>query len=628
MSRSSLGLGHGPGPDEGATESLDAEARSLLGRPGPARSYFLVCDDDTTFLHHLSGQGDLSIGRDPGADIVLKDRSVSRRHATVRIAGGEVHIEDRGKNGTRVNEQRVSAPHLLRSGDEVAIGASRLVLYHDLRSSRRALLRDEALFEQMLEQEADRAHAHHRPFSVLCILPGVKTLPDPTLRVMAASVPARHVPCLGRDGALLVLLPELVDEAARQQADALLQGLRAVLPAASAGLSCWPLDGDDWQALLAMARRAAQRARPGEVCEAQAACPPVCFTAADQSYELIIADPGMAIEFATIKRLARGEVPVLIQGESGTGKELMAAALHAYSPRQERQRPFLTINCGAVPDDLIESQLFGHVKGAFTGASENHKGLFRAADGGTLFLDEVAELSPRVQAALLRTDRGRILPVGATQEVAVEVRLVAATHKDLRREVQAGRFREDLFYRLAGKVIHLPPLRERRRELPLLLNRFVRDACDRAHLPQRRLSTFAMVRLLAYPFPGNVREARRMMEAAVAVASGTLIEPWHLPEEVSLLPRSVAATGRAQDLRGELGSLGTTDPPAGASRTLKQAVEDLERTLIQGALTEAGFNISQAARSLGVRRQWLSDRCREYDLGRPIPIHDEDENTG
>jgi DNA-binding NtrC family response regulator len=308
----------------------------------------------------------------------------------------------------------------------------------------------------------------------------------------------------------------------------------------------------------------------------------------EQAGRLVGESAAMARVRELIAKVAPTDATVLVRGESGTGKELTARALHEHSRRA--QRPFLAVNCAALPDTLLESELFGYLKGAFTGADQDKAGLFELADGGTLFLDEVAEAGSAVQAKLLRAlEEKRFLPVGGRREIQVDVRIVAATNKDLERLIRAGAFREDLFYRFNVFPVVLPPLRERLEDLPSLLARFLGDlGRDPAELDPR-----IEPRLRAYPWPGNVRELRNIVERAHILAGDGPILPEHV-----LLPETGAAG--AEDLAG--------------AEPLNLKVEDHERRLIRLALKRAGGNKTRAAELLGMTRRTLYSRLERLDL--------------
>ncbi len=303
--------------------------------------------------------------------------------------------------------------------------------------------------------------------------------------------------------------------------------------------------------------------------------------------EILTRVPVMRRVLELLDQVTESDVPVLIQGESGTGKELVAQALHANGPRAKR--PFLTINCAALPESLLESELFGHRRGAFTGAVRDKDGLFRAADGGTLFLDEIGEMIPALQAKLLRAiELGEFLPVGASSPVHVDVRILSATHQPLEAMVRRKAFREDLFYRLKVITVDLPPLRERREDVPLLVEHFLKDGRKGA-APE--VTPEAMALLKAYAWPGNVRQLMNEVKRWQALSV-----PLIRPEDLSA------------------GIRGVETAPAGPAVPLKEAVAELERESIRRAMADAGGRKAKAARTLGISRPTLDKKLKEYGL--------------
>ncbi|MEZ4382922.1 MAG: sigma-54 dependent transcriptional regulator [Nannocystaceae bacterium] len=322
--------------------------------------------------------------------------------------------------------------------------------------------------------------------------------------------------------------------------------------------------------------------------------------------DLIGASPAMERVFALIERIAATEASVLLTGESGTGKELAARALHRLSRRSDG--PYVTLNCAAIPENLFESELFGHVRGAYSGADRDRVGLLRKAHGGTLFLDEIGELPGALQPKLLRVlQEGRVRPVGSDTETAIDVRMVVATNRDLAQEVAAGRFRPDLFYRLAVITIPLPPLRERGDDIVLLAEHFVEELSDAAGRPRPELSDAAIASLLANPWPGNVRELHNWIEYAVAMTDGAVIEPDHLPAAPALADRPGPA--RAAGLAAAAATTEPADDPESCFETL----EAVERAHILRVLKAVDNNKSRAARILGIDRKTLLSRLHRYD---------------
>jgi DNA-binding NtrC family response regulator len=315
--------------------------------------------------------------------------------------------------------------------------------------------------------------------------------------------------------------------------------------------------------------------------------------------------PKIAAVLAMVRRLAGVRSGVLVGGESGTGKELIAQALHDQSPW--RGGPFVAVNCGAIPSGLIESELFGHVRGSFTDAVRDKTGLFEAAHGGTLFLDEIADLPLGLQPKLLRAVQdGVIRRVGDVDDLRVEVRVVAATARDLSAEVRAGRFREDLYYRLAGLCISLPPLRDRREDIPLLAVHFLANARARIGRPVNDIDPEALRLLVAYPWPGNVRELENTIERAAVLCSGDRIDPASLPER--MVPADPLPAAQADRISGG------RDPADLADLSIKRASRRSEEDLIGRALVVTDGNRTRAAELLEISHRALLYKIKEYGI--------------
>src|SRR5512133_2597981 len=312
--------------------------------------------------------------------------------------------------------------------------------------------------------------------------------------------------------------------------------------------------------------------------------------------EMVGGGPAMQKLFELVRRAAPSEGRVLVTGENGTGKELVARAIHEGSRR--RAGPFVKLNCAAVPSELIESELFGHERGAFTGAVAARRGKFEQAAGGTLFLDEVGDMHEAMQAKVLRVlQEGEFERVGGAQTLRCDVRVVAATNKDLAAEVKAGRFREDLFYRLNVVPIHAPPLRERREDVPELAARFLAEACERNGRKPMRLARDAVLALQAHDWPGNVRELRNLVERLAILCDGPEISP---DDVAAVLPD--ARKPRTDRFR------------TGAS--FHDLVEEAEREIILGALDAHADNVSDTARTLGLERSHLYKKMRALGVKR------------
>lgn len=527
----------------------------------------------------------LVVGRSEPAQVILDDRSLSRAHARVSLRDGGVTLEDLDStNGCSVNGAKVSQA-LVGEGDVAQLGAVELRISGALHP-RAPGLRSHAAFMRELGDELTRGRLFGRQVSI---------------------VMAKHAPGAGLAASICGALRP-VDRAC-SFAPGLTMAFLAELSGTEAGSWC-----DKWRSqhkglILAIA------SYPALLCSAEELVSRALDTVhAGVSGELryaselartdaaaIILSPAMRRLYELVTRSARTTLPVLIQGETGSGKELVAQAVHARSPRAKGQ--FKALNCATIPTNLIESVLFGHERGAFTGADRQAQGIFEQAQGGTVFLDEVGELAPQAQAALLRVlEARRIVRVGGTKEIEVDVRVVAATHRDLAAMVAAGSFREDLMFRLDALTLRVPPLRERTEEIGPLAEVFLARARAEWGSTASSLSDDALDALLAYSWPGNVRQLKNVMERAVAVCAGELVELEDLPEHVWTDPRE---------------SLMPSAPGvsvAAGFKSLPDRVREFEVGLIREALEKAHGNQAQAARILGLPRRTLANKVHAYGV--------------
>ena len=321
--------------------------------------------------------------------------------------------------------------------------------------------------------------------------------------------------------------------------------------------------------------------------------------------------------FKMIARVGRTDVTVLVTGESGTGKELVARALHDESAR--RNKPFIALNCSALPSELVESELFGHTRGAFTGAVKDRGGLFEAANGGTLVLDEIGDLGPLAQAKVLRAlENGEVMRVGGTRSTRVNVRVIAATNRPLDDMVIDGRFREDLLYRLKVITLKLPPLRERKDDVPLLATYFLKLFADRHNLQARQLDESAQEALMNYDWPGNVRELRNAIEGALVMAEGAAITASDLPAHMRVRPVSMSTPSSSQPM---LFIEPSADLPFVEAR--ERALREFDRAFLSAALARNGGNIARTARALGLHRQSLQKLLARRDMRQGGETHRE-----
>jgi two-component system, NtrC family, response regulator AtoC len=589
-------------PDATATLDLHPQVEDCSDIP----LYLLVIDSASSRRIDLPRDGSLIVGRSPEADIRVEAQGASRLHARIIVSGGEVQIADlNSHNGTLINGDRLAGSRALCSGDVVMVGDTILTLWREPRAIGLSAV-EMGRLHRRLGEEIERAADYARSLAVLVVSLG--SVPSRARVEATVAATLRRIDIFGWNGdaELVAILPELGGEAARASAIELLEALAPVAPAARGGLALYPADGCDADLLLCAARAGAAGAGAASAgALVLAADTAVRYTVG--SAGIVVADPAMLRLFELIRRLAGSDLTVLVLGETGAGKENAAAALHHWSARA--QRPFITLNCAAIPESLVESELFGHEKGAFSDAKTAKPGLLERANGGTVFLDEVGELPLSAQAKLLRVlEARRITRLGDVREREVDLRVVAATNRDLDAESAAGRFREDLLFRLSAAVVQLPPLRHRPREIPILARLFLEQACARAGRPTLQLSDATLRTLLAYRFPGNVRELKNAMEYASVTAEAHAVEPRDLPARV---------TGRMSGPPPIAEAAAPPDAELPRFRPLAEEIKDLERARIQEALEATGGVQTRAAELIGMPIRTFSSKLKQ--LGIVVP---------
>ncbi len=568
------------------TADLTADAAGLTDAARtPQRRVFLVLWGEpgrASRVIELDDGGELTVGRSRAATIAIDHERVSRMHTRVRRAGDRVIVEDLGsRNGTRVGGVRIEGATEVAPGDEIVVGPLTLVVGASSTLRVETELVDVAQFEQRLAAELDRARRYRRPVTVAMM----RIADDTAIGRLAAA--ARRMDTVADYGAddLALILPELDGTTAAAEVERLLAA--AGVARVPVGIASTPHDGVDGGQLVAVAR---DRLRGGS------GGGPSARAEVGNDAVPIIADPAMRALHALAARIADTGVTVLIEGETGSGKELVAQALHRHSAR--RDRPRVELNCAALPEALLESELFGHERGAFTSADRRKLGFFEAADGGTLFLDEIGEMPPALQAKLLRVlERKVITRVGGTAEVPVDVRVVCATHRDLEAMVRAGQFREDLYFRVAGFTLVVPPLRDRPAEIPLLAEHFARSFAAELGRAAPVITPAAHAVLAGHAWPGNVRELKNVIDRAMVLAGDGPIGVDELPEHVIDDARRHGAA-------------------AGGSGVREQ-VADVERAAIVSALAAHDGNQTRAARQLGLSRRALIYKMEKYGLKPP-----------
>jgi two-component system response regulator AtoC len=576
----------------------------------PVGHHLLVMGPELFATHPLPPRGVLTIGRAENADVRLEDPLASRQHARLHI-GEALQIEDLGSaNKTRVRDVALAPGErvVIAPGEAVAIGSTILMVQQRL-PPRVRVMRPHGYMEARLEEECARSETTRDPFA-LVRLQLASALPP--ARVTELVAPVLRVPDM-----LALYGPNeyeiLLASTPPDQAEAMARNLEVALATAGAvvrtGLATYPRDGRTPESLVAAASRRVRgvATERGAVTAAEAPEPLAPF----------LHDAVMQRVLQLAERAAAGTINVLIVGETGAGKEVLAERVHRQSPRAGK--PFLCLNCASLSEHLLESELFGHERGAFTGASEAKPGLLETAPGGTVFLDEIGEMPLLLQAKVLRVLETRLVTrVGGLKPKAIDVRFVAATNRNLEEEVAAGRFRRDLYFRLNGMTLHIPPLRVRRGEIAPLAAIFLRQFSEPFGRPAPALSDEARVMLESYVWPGNVRELRNMMERAVLLCTGDEIFPEHLLLEsmsAAMAPTPeppIELAARATEPMGVAADEGTARP-----RDAREDDGEAERDRILRVLAECGGNQSRAAKALGIARSTLVLRLNDYQVPRP-----------
>jgi two-component system response regulator AtoC len=544
----------------------------------------------------IEGQS-VVVGRAAAADVTLPHASrLSRQHARFRLTEGKLWVEDLGStNGTLVRGEQITRV-AVQPGDEVVLGS--VVVSVNALTAREGLLQGLAghdRFVSLLDEEIVRHRTFGRSLALLLVQSAGK---EPLSRWSGQVRPhLRPVDRLGVYSPTImeVALPELTAEALRRLAEAIV----ASREKGQAGLVCggalFPETGTSPEELVESARTALQQAT---------ARAPVQLAATRQEPaswgEPVVRAPAMRKVYEAVKRLATASIPVLIYGETGSGKEVVARAIHEGSPRAKR--PLRCINCAAIPNQLLESIMFGHERGAFTGADRRTDGVFVDADGGTVLLDEVGELPAAAQAALLRVlETKRINRVGSSEEIEVDVRVLAATHRNLEAMCDAGGFRWDLLYRINTMTLKIPALRERREEIAPLARMFLEEANQANGCQVREIDGAALGRLEAHGWPGNVRELRNVIHRAVVMAQGDVITVADLPER---LAGAAPVPSAAEEEDGE-------------DLDFKDRVQRFETGLITRALQRAGGNKTEAAKLLRIPLRTLTHKIQAYGIDVP-----------
>jgi len=567
----------------------------------------------TTFP--LPAAARVTIGRHETCDIRVDEAGVAPIHATLST-GARMEITDYGAGASTVVGNRRLGPGettALSPGVVLLLGGVTMVVQASGASTRLRHVRSHDYFEGRLEDECARAESNRSTFSVVRLRFGRHQAQAVEEAFSRHLRPVDLVAVYAADEYELLLI-----DTGPEKVEALCQGLREQLASGghgevSTGVACWPRDGRSPEALLTAA---------GAALHGNVELPPSRVPSSG------------AIEALRplVERVAATNISVLILGETGVGKEVLARRIHELSPRAAQ--PMLCMNCAALTETLLESELFGHERGAFTGAVQAKPGLLEIAEGGSVLLDEIGEMPLAIQAKLLRVvEERRMTRVGGLKEIRVDVRFMAATHRDLEALIAQAQFRQDLFYRLNGVSLFVPPLRERVNEIRPLAEQFIDQFAQQARRsPVPRLTGAAIGVLNAYAWPGNVRELRNVMERAVMLSQSPVIDVVDLPlerlgktlshERVSelppLVPEPTTAPGRVGTYSYAPGRNGSREevvsgvPPAAPAMT-----DDLERARVIAALDQCAGNQTHAAELLGISRRTLISRIERYGLKRP-----------
>lgn len=591
------------------------------------------------------------VGRGAAADLQVPDNSLSRQHARFCLEGDQILVDDlKSTNGTVVRGEAVERT-TLDVGEEVSLGGV-IALVHALSRGRvnhaSALLSGVDTYDAFVDAlgaELVRARYFSRALSVVTVMP-LQRSSEGSLRHVCARFreelrPVDRIALYSAD-TIEIAMPEIDGQAALAITNKLLNH-RPDEPLLVGGIAVYPSSADTVDKLVEVSRNSAreatarQRVHLASEAGTRAWVPAEAANDETDARGFVAKSKEMRSLMDTATRIAKSSIPVLLLGETGTGKEVLARKIHEASPRKDK--PMVCVNCAAIPQHLVESTLFGHEKGSFTGAVAQHKGVFEAAEGGTVFLDEIGELPAAAQAALLRVlETRKVCRVGSTREITIEARIIAATHRDLESMADTGGFRADLLYRLNTMTLRIPPLRSRRDEIPALVARFLEQACRINGATIRAVDPAAMSLLTGYVWPGNVRELRNAIERAVVIAEGDVIRVIDLPERVRAAaesPPAIAVPAASASLTpGSMATPNVVEPAVEILEvddeddeeldsedgpqdgTFRAAMRRYEAKLLLAALRAADGNQTEAAKRLQLPRRTFQHKIKLHGIRR------------
>jgi two-component system response regulator AtoC len=589
-------------------------------KPDPSGQFeLLIIINNLVSSFPLPASGEITIGRSRNADVQIVDPSVSREHARLTVSDTFAIADLGSANGTAIKGKPIAVGEEveLLLGEVVEVGTALLMIQRRPISTREWRIWAHGYFQDRLENECARASRTSGSFGLLRVRCGKQASAEAVQRVLASALRTDDVVGLYGPGEYEILAIERTTEEIKTVADILRETLTEAGVTAKIGIACFPVDGTTAHTLEAIVgSQIRDEDSPVE----------------DSETRIVILSPAMKKIYEFVARIAASDIAILVLGETGVGKEVVAEAIHNRSPREEK--PFLRLNCAALSESLLESELFGHEKGAFTGAVQTKRGLLETANGGTVFLDEIGDLPAQVQVKLLRVlEERQVWRVGSVSPRKIDVRFIAATHRDLEKSIVAGNFRQDLYFRLNGVSLYIPPLRQRKEEIEALAREFIRRTQRGRGRGSKTpvLSKEVLSLLLQYPWPGNIRELQNVIERAVLLGENGQILTEHLPVEKmsATLSTPIGNSYNKEDPNPSKPLVGnsveTVNPPPGKQHVdmslaemLKQQVQAMERQHIIDALNRCGGNQTRAAKELGISRRTLISRLEAYSLPRPL----------
>jgi diguanylate cyclase (GGDEF)-like protein len=579
--------------------------------------FLIIRTKDKDRIYNFQGTKDVIIGRREDAQIPLEDEQASRNHAKISFANGKILVTDLGStNGTLVNGIPIKE-RTLEDGDEIIIGASVLQFFVPTSmgdKSQGITIRTHNYFETRLNEELDRAARYNRPLSLLMIginfrelgkseqkdsLEHKKGVIIAELVVMIkAMIRTMDIISSYSSEELELMLPETDKTHALKLAKRITEdSVKVVGIPVNIGISSFPEDSQSKELLVDKCRQALKLSRSKKTEH---------ITVIDR--EVVIHSEKIQAIFDMITRVAASNINVLILGETGVGKEVIAEAIHHRSAR--KTQTLISVNCAALTETILESELFGHEKGSFTGADKLKIGLFESAKGGTIFLDEIGEMPMKTQAKFLRVlQNKKIMRVGSSKEIPVDVRIIAASNKNLEESIERGLFREDLFYRLNAITITVPPLRERKEEIPALVQNFIKLFNGENNKSVQSVSPDAMEILCQYDWPGNIRELKNTIERAVVITNGDTIFKEHFSSKIFKAPQPKRPL--EEEVEREFFDDADRETAMG---DMKIIVANYEKKLILNALRKCGWNQTKASEILNVPRRTLVSKIKKYKI--------------